>query len=482
MTELSGFLAQHCLLVVDDTLVAHALATLARLSRHDFAPAPLIVCDVIAASVADELQVNLAWRNEARDMLEWLRQWRRALERVSARPTERLARAELLLETLMADAPSIPADATRRTRLEAVALLDRKETLDGAEAAWVAWRRALEDRLGLGRDPTFSAALVQLRESGAVGFGTCDEGLWQLRGHAPAARSIRVTASSRQSFGDDHERFRDLRGPFETLSSYTMPPDPGRLVSTELALVAARSPGARAMLAAKLADGSMTVRFGSVELPAKRRARCLLVVTLCDAIRHHHQGPEQPAPEVDFLRAVLVHALPCAVLTFAGQGFDTALEVRRDGPLRTGSYRLPSVRTKSGLPLPSFSDVDATLAQLDEALPWMLDDAPARAPDLPTPRTEAFDACVLIAIGEQPSWGEGVAPTVQVIVQAERPGSRRLLVAGSAAQRGIVDVSALGAYDIAALAVEQCGAALTRQSERRDESARDDRWDGTIFT
>jgi len=479
--DLARFLVAECLLTLDDALLERALSLLARMSRHGFAPAPLIVADVIAATLGGELQVNSARRNDERDMLTWLRRWRRALERIT-RVDERLARAALLLETLMASAPVIDADAPRRARLEAVALLGDTAPIDGAEVAWVAWRRALEDRLGVGREWTFVAALVQLSASGAVGFGTCDEGLWHVDGETPLARPTRITAVSRQAQGEDHERFRDLRGPFETLSSYTMPPDPSRLVATELALVSSPERAARAMLAAKLADGSMAVRFGSVELPARRRARCLLIVTLSDAARHHHQARGQLAPEVDFLRAVLVQLVPACVLAFGEQSFDTALEIRRDGPVRGGSYRLPSVRTKSGAPLPMFATIEATLQELTEVMPWMLDDAPARALELAAPRTDTFDACFVVSLGEAPGWAEALAPAAHVALLSERPGVRRLAVMGASTRRAIVDVSPLSASDIARLAVERCGAALAERAAGASAGADAERWQGTILS
>jgi hypothetical protein len=474
----------YCALVADERV---ARAVWEELQGCGISSSPLLIADLFAATVGPTIEYSCTQkRDRVSTVNDFLREFREALRQAvgSSRALQapidesRGRMVKMFIRSISSNAPFVDTSIERILELEALALGGRTIELSQAESKWVDWRKELEDGI-LRRDhPILCAALVQLNGSGIAGFSTTDETIWYMRSDANAPE-IRIDATSRIGSGEDQEHYRDLLGPFAELGAYAIPPDPARLAITDLALLSHSSSASRALIASKIADASLSVRFGSIERPARRRARCLLVISLCDRLHHHQHQPKRLVPEVDVLREVILHLVPLCVSTFSKQRFETALEIRRDGCLRSDRFRFASVRSRNGHPLPEIAKIASTLDFFARKLHWLLDDAPSLTNANSPLELNGFDARFLITLGAEPNWQRAFNATIHGSVLANGCLSRQIHIRGNAIGGRVLDAGTFEPAEIARQIVDGFG---QLDDEPHVDSGAESRWEGTILT
>ena len=477
-----------CARVADERIACVTRDVWEELQGCGISSSPLLIADLYAAAaVGSTLPYSgTKKRDRASTIKGFLREFRGALRQAVG--SQRALRApidesrgrlvKMFIRSISSNAPFVDSSIERVVELETLALGGRTIELSQGERKWVDWRMKLEDGIVRRDHPILSAALVQLSGSGIAGFSTTDETIWYKRSDGNAYEN-RIDATSRLDSGEDQEHYRNLLGPFAELGAYTIPPDPARLAITDLALLSHSSRASRALIASKIADASLSVRFGSLERPARRRARCLLVISLCDRLHHHKHQPKHLVPEVDVLREVLLHLVPLCVSTFSNQRFETALEIRRDGCLRSDRLPFESVRSPNGYSLPELAKVASTLDCFTRKLPWLLDDAPSPTNANPSLELEGFDARFLITLGAEPNWLRAFDPTIHGSVLADGERSRKIHIRGDAIAGTVLDA---GTFEPAEIARRLVGGFGQLDDEVQIHSGAASRWEGTILT
>lgn len=468
---------------VDDTRARWELLQLTRITSP-----PVLVSDLMTAAESPTLVWSPAGqkRKVVSGVNGFIRDFRTALWRTrdwkssASEPEQnsRRHRALCFMRFIFVDAPHVKTTIENLFELEVFALSHLPNTRpDPAEKAWVDWRRLLEEGFIKNNHPRLGAALVQLRESGGAGFSTTDESVWHMNEELKKP-NLRIDAVSQVNSGEDRINFRDLAGPFSELGAYTIPPDPTRLAITDLALLSHPSPKAKALIAAKISDASLSVRFGNLERPSRRRARCLLVICLCDGLIHHQHQVNHLVPEVDFLREVLVHLIPRCIATFASQTFETIIEIRREGALRSNFMRFPNVRSRDGKPLPELAGVASTIRSISTKMHWLLDDAPDTNNPIHMPNGEGIDEKFLVTLGEEPNWKSAFEPTIHASLLTNGTQYRQLYVRSKSISATVQDVASLKALEIANRLVVGFG---HMDDERQVRIFGASQWEGTIL-
>jgi hypothetical protein len=394
--------ARHCVLEVGEECVTIRRAILAELVAAGVAAPPTLVFDLVAAACEDgSVQSTSSGRDNAGGVARCMRRVAEAMSKVhgsvlTKREVRRRA-AKALLASWFASVPPLDGRRESLQELELVALGLRPAGRERS-ARWIEWRRREELMMSDQGSPEFLRALAEIRAATPEGFAAIDERIWMLReGEATALHGLNV--ASKGKAGGDPELFRSHLGPFREVGNYGVPPDPSRLVASDLALLGAHMPEARAIVAAKIVDASLVVRFGSMPRPAARRPRVLLVAALEDDVDSHVQHEDLVAPAVEPLREALLHALPTCLRVLASLKVDFALEVRRDGPFVGGALHFSDLLNRQGRLALDFRTAPRLLARLAQDAPWLFADAPSRRRTLPPLRSAGFDASYLLAAG-----------------------------------------------------------------------------------
>lgn len=455
--------------------------------KNGCTPSPLLVGELMLVAVCSRLSRSANTKREKPARLfERFRELHESLGKnigvISwkhrANMRRRRNRLELFLGYFFAGAPHLSVSLLRLIELEIMALSGDTANASLEESQWISWRILTERTLALNRNSRFTQAIIQMRETGCAGFSTTDEGIWHQAGKG-SLPDVHVTASSHQGSGEDKETYRDLRGPFEELGAYTIPPDVARLVITDLALMSSPKPAARAVIASKIADGTLTIRFGQVERPARRRAHCLLVAALCDTLFHHHHTKGKVVPDIDALREMLVLALPLVIRVFAKQQFKAAIEIRRDGVFRTAKHYEEDLRAKNGSPHPDFNSPDTVKEFLMTKIPWMLEDSHVRSRGVVAPNMQGFDACFLLTVGADPQWASTLEPLVHVALRYEKGDRRELVILKRNTSPSRTDVSDMLPREVAHLMAKGFG---VDTDEFEGQLSLKANWEGTILT
>ena len=484
---INGLLLDHGTLNIEGLSMALLQQALDELLRNGISPSPLLLGEFLhVATCSRFIRSSGTKRAKSSRIFDRLRELHDALGQNAgvrswkhANLKERRAmRVELFLGFFFAGAPMLNVGPLRLIELEVMALSGASDVASAEENTWLVWRAATERSLIANQNSRFTQAIVQLRQSGSAGFTTSDEGIWHVKGNAPTT-NVQITASSHQGSGEDKELYRDLRGPFEELGGYTIPPDPSRLVITDLALMSSPKKAARSVIASKIADGTLTVRFGQVQRPARRRARCLLIVTLADGFVHHRQCNGQYLPSVDNLREILIYALPLVVRCFAKQSFATAIELRRDGVFQHGKHRHEDVCARNGGPLTELATSESIRGTFSTIMPWMLEDSYMRLQADEAPNTQGFDECFVLALGGRPQWVSQIEPLILVALNVDTNGSRELSVEFRNSKSLRSDVSEITAKAMGPLLVRGFG---INSDEFEQQSGLLDNWEGTVLT
>lgn len=402
--------ARYCVLEVDEECIAIRCAVLAELVAARIPAPPTLVFDTVAAACQDGLvQSTSTGRGNAAGVTRCVRRVAEAMGRVHGsvlikRDLRRRA-AKAFLASWFASAPPLEGRQESLHELEFVALGVRPAGRERS-VRWIEWRRREERMMSDEGSPEFLRALAEIRAATAEGFSAIDERIWTLRDGEPTAL-LGLDVPSKGKSGGDPELFRSHFGQFQEVANYGMPPDPSRLVASDLALLGAHLSAARALVAAKMADASLLVRFGSMPRPAARRPRVLIVAALEDDVASHVQREELVAPAVEPLREALLHALPTCLRVLASLKVDFELEVRREGPFASGALRVPNLLNRQGRLVLDFRTAPRLLARLAQDAPWLFADAPSRRRSLPPLRSSGFDAAYLLTAGRSRLRGDG---------------------------------------------------------------------------
>jgi hypothetical protein len=374
------------------------------LRDRNLAPSPSLVSDVLTA-ILDGTHVRSNERrdycsaNAAHCMAELVENATANFGALGDHETLRLEAALRFLTTWFAGAPSPGPSVDQLPSMDLAALGLRRQLVSDA-SGWVAWRSNEESRFSDGGSPSFRHALAELRLSSVRSVGKVDERVWYLPG--TGSREWRsMTIPAKQHGGSEHISVRSLIGPFNEVSSFGLPPDPSRVTPADLALFAADTQPMRALLASKLADSGLMVRFGSMDMPARQRPRVLIVAGLFDGIKMHVQRRGEVVPSVEPLRECLLRSLSACLCTFASAAVDFELEVRRDGPSSRGVLALRDLRNRAGRLRLEYRSPEALRDELMKRAPWLYADTRLaqfrRA--APTPHTSNYDASYLLAVG-----------------------------------------------------------------------------------
>jgi hypothetical protein len=484
MQETAGLdpTGRHCVLETTPECIGIRERVLASLLSSGVAAAPTLVFDLVAATCGGSIaRAPASGRPSADAVASCMRDVQVAMRRVHGSPLTRpevhLRAAEAFLASWFASAPRLDTERDSIRELELIAIGIRP---NGASRAlrWVEWRRREEQAMQGGGSPGFLRALAEIRSATAEGFAAIDERVWTIQpGELVPPRLLEV-ASSRKA-GVEAERFRSHIGPFHEIGAYGLPPDPTRLVVTDLALLGTDMPEARALLAAKIADASLSVRFGSMPRPAARRPRVLLVAALEDDLAEHVLHPGKLIPSVDPLREALLHALPACLRVLSELQIDFELEIHRASPLSSGRLRISDLRARSGRLAVEYRTAPRMLARLARDAPWMFADAPSRRPSTQPPSTAGFDASYLLTAGSKSGFRESAAWLGSISIQPAGDASLRVAAYGSLPSTSSLLVPLCAPERAAAAAAAAFGGVPREEDPRNHASAS---IEGTTFS
>ena len=433
------------------------------LTHGGIAAPPTLVFDVVTA--AHERRLVRAWPrgrhspghafDRMRDVHDALRGSHRSF--ISMDDAALKTRMQNALGFLRAWLSTCPADAGKGEPIESLerAALGFAVEAQKQSSEWLAWRAAEEHAFETGGSQAFQRALAALRAGSPIGFSCTDEGIWHASGGELTAPGLLEFTSS-QKRGEDGEPVRDHSGPFHEVDTFTIPPDPTRLVASDLSLLAATEPSARRLLAVKISDSSFMVRFGSRPRPSRRRARVLFVAALEDDLTHHVQSEHSLLPEIDFLRESLLQALPHFLRLLADLHIDPEVEIRREGPLRRKRLRIPDIRGKSGRLHPSLASFEAIRSRLGRDDAWIFDDSPSDDRKAPRPMLDGFDGAVLFTVGAHsklPACGDW---TAHLGIESD-PKGRRVHAHGMVSGASTIQIKDVGAKELGAQLAQRLG-------------------------
>lgn len=373
------------------------------LEQRGLMPAPTLVADLVTVAVDGSGPIaDGCGRVAAVRVVQCMTEVGAAMSACFGSPlgqsSQRMEAALQFLATWMASAPRPSSGAGARNAIELAALGLAPET-PFATDPWFAWRCAEESAFAEGGSPAFRRALAELRATKLQGFGAVDERVWYIRSRADGpARVLDVTSNRRA--GVEGESVRSPIGVFREVAPHGLPSDPSRISPSDLALLAKNGGAARALLAAKLADSALMLRFGSMPRPARQRPRALIVLALADTIEMHVQHPGSVVPDIEPLREALLHTVPACLRTFAAAEVDFELEIRREGPIAQGRLHIAELRNRQGKLRLEYRHPDQLLEQLAAKAHWMFADTPLSSRQPPRPMTAGFDACYLVAVGQ----------------------------------------------------------------------------------
>lgn len=470
----SSLVARHCVLEADPECVPVRERMQAELVESGVPAPPSLVFDLVAAvGRGSILRVPASGRRfadgVARCMGEVQAAMRRAHGSPLTRPSVHLRAARAFLASWFTSAPRLDLGSESLQDLDLIAI-EVQPLGQCRSRRWVEWRRSEEEAMQRGGSPQFLRALAEILSATPEGFGAIDERVWTIEPGEPVAPRVLDIASSRKS-GFDAERFRSHIGAFHEIGLSSMPPDPARLVAADLALIGARLPEARVLLAAKIADGSLLVRFGSMPRPAARRPQVLFVVALEDDLSTHVLHANKVIPVVDSLREALLHAMPACLRVLADLQIDFEVEVHRSGPFSRGRLRLTSLRTRTGGLGFDYRTAPRLLSKLGRDAPWLFADAPSRRSPPQPPVIAGFDATYLLTAGSSSPYRDAVAWSGCISIAPSGESSLRVSAFGSLASFPSVTIPISDPEQAGRAAASAFGGAPRADDERRPQSA-----------
>jgi hypothetical protein len=387
---------------------AHRVRIYSLLEERGFSPAPTLVSDLLSAAldggcVRSPVRAPFGGADSVRCMNEVSQVMTRALGSPAGQLDLRQKVAIRFFETWFAPTPKSSCALGLRPKLDLLAIGVEPDA--GAPAdVWTLWRRAEESAFRDGGSPAFKRALAEVRISSAAFVAEVDDRIWHMTGASEGAPRNLIVAARRRG-GAEGMPVRSPVGVFKEVSPHGIPPDPTRISPSDLALFPAQSGPMRALLASKLADSALMVRFGAMPTPARQRPRVLLVAALLDPIESHIQREGCVICDVEVLRECLLHAVTACLRAFERTKVDFELEVRRDGAVARGRHLFNDLRNRHGQVRLEYRQADQFRDLLVQRTPWMFVDtiSPSFKTNPPQPATAAYDAAYLIAVGKEHS-------------------------------------------------------------------------------
>jgi len=320
----------------------------------------------------------------------------------------------------MAGAPRPANPQASLTDLDSAAIACSKE--DGfSQDPWVTWRASEERAFENGGSPEFRRALTEIRSNAPLGFGAIDERIWFISSDT-IGQARNLDLASRHQAGQDGQPIRRPIGEFRETGFSGIPDDPTRICPSDLALLGLNRSDSRAILAMKIADSQLMVRFGHMPHPARQRPRVLLVVAICDTVMMHVQPLGGVVPDIEPLRESIFHALTACMCTLTKADVDFEVEVRRDGPIANGRLRIRELRNRHGRLRLEFRHPRLLLEKLSSEAPWLFSDTPMVSNRPLPPMLTGFDAAYLIAVGSTSALRESCNWTISAVAEVMGPG------------------------------------------------------------
>lgn len=450
---------------------AHRARVYALLEDRGLSPAATLVSDLLSAAldggcIRSQLRAQFGGGDAVRCMNEVSQVMTRALGSPAGQLGLRQRVALRFFETWFASTPKASCARALRPNLDLLAIGASPQGSASIDV-WTEWRMAEEAAFREGGSPAFRRALAEVRISSATRIGEVDDRIWHMTGESRnEPRDLHVAA--RRRGGGEGMPVRSPVGVFKEVSRHGIPPDPTRITPSDLALFSAQSGPMRALLASKLADSALMVRFGATPTPARQRPRVLLVAALLDPIEAHIQREGCVVCDVEVLRECLLHAITACIQTFGRAKVDFELEVRRDGAIARGRHLFNDLRNRHGQVRLEYRQSDQLRDLLVQRAPWMFVDTilPAFKTNPPQPATAAYDAAYLIAAGNEHSV-HGCAWTGSASVRRESDGRWMVAAVGSVAKAPMP----LAMNDEAALgrALSECFGEEPGRLERDDQ-------------
>ncbi len=425
---------------------AEVVGTLvAKLLARGYRPGPRMVADLVAIAGRGEAGARQGPdRREGphvgRVLIELARVLHRRVGTFQLHGEKRLQAVSRFLCTWVAAAPAIGQKNPDLAGLERDAL----QTLDsGSVCAWVEWRKQEELSFRSGGSPGFLRALAELDSASQVSgaSGWMDESIWKLAGgSAPSPRGLDVM--SRRAGGVENEAMRMPSGVFREVAPHGLPDDPSRIAPADLALLAGRERRAKALLAAKLADDSILVRFGAVPRPARRTPRVLVCLAMFDTPEMYVQRPGCQVPDVDPVRELMVRTFPLVVGLLGQNKAAVTLRVQRQGPFMVGDWKAGELKDQFGRVRGMWRRPGNLLRYLQRNASWLFEDCGKTSGRISSPEPEKYDAAYLLSFGE-PAGGYPAEWTAGSVVVVTGDGGASVRFHGPEVRESI-------AFDLAA--------------------------------
>jgi hypothetical protein len=318
----------------------------------------------------------------------------------------------IALKTLFFHAP-VQVNIRDSIRLERLALntenVNEESIEPSVEELWENWRRGVEakmvDRLWY-RWYLMDAGLKSKRP---LSLPLLDEGALRIM-RMTRDEQAELQVKAKAGKGGDDQRFRFPQGSFFEVLNDVLPSDPSRIIVSDLALFAGREAPSKALLLSKISDSDLSVRFGEVRKPSKRRARVRVILVLTDLFCHHVYQPHCEEPIIDTLRRAICHLIPTLFQSIANAGVDGEVTLLRDGLGGGGQDSLgyiDSTSTESN----KYSSSRSTMTLIMQRFKWFVEDYPLGSVNgesgsylRPSQSMRDEDAHIVIWLGARPSW------------------------------------------------------------------------------
>ena len=381
----------------DADLVHQTLALLESLSDEGLSPSPILTYELLCALTSQRAQTDTK-RQRAQELRA---RYRELSDSLKPRPAPADTRVAVALRALFFEAPE-------ERSLRSVIELERLALTEGATSddPWVTWRRHAES--GLLRLTWYRWHLMYtcLLRDRPLGLSLLDESALKIV-NMTRDQLDRLQVKARVGLGDDDQRFRSAAGTFFEIGFDTMPSDPTRLSVSDLSLFAERSEVSRASLLMKISDSSLSVRFGEVQRPARRKARVRVMVMLSDHIEHHVYGAICSEPLIDILRQVSCHLIPNLFRLIKQTGIEGEVLLIRSGVCGHGSQSCGELSADHP-DYPAYRSSQSAVIELMTIAPWFFEDYPLGASgdhtSSPPPAGNHEDAIIGIWLGGPPPW------------------------------------------------------------------------------
>lgn len=441
----------HAAVEAGENCRVHRVRIYSLLEDRGLSPAPTLVSDLLSAILDGVCARSPMRATFGGDAVRCMNEVSLVMTRVLGSPVGRLAlRSKFAIrffETWFAGTPKASCTPSLRPYLDLLAIGVEPQASAPA-GAWADWRIAEELAFRSGGSPAFKRALAEVRISSGTRVGEVDDRIWYMTDDGESEPRDMTIHATRRGGGDDIA-VRSPVGVFKEVSQDGIPPDPTRITPSDLALFAAQNNPMRALLASKLADSALMVRFGAIPRPARQRPRVLLVAALLDPIELHIQREGCVVCDVEILRQCLLHAVTMCIQTFGRAKVDLELEIRRDGTVARGRHLFKELRSRNGQVRLEYKHTEQLRDLLAHRSPWFFVDTISLAFNTKPspPETAAYDATYLIAVGKEHSL-HSCTWTGAVSAIREADGRCAVIAVGSVAKAQVLlemnDPTAIG--------------------------------------